>query len=401
METANTNTVEVVDPERDDRGGLPSASKAEQWTLCPGSHLAQQGLKAEQGDDAAEGIRLHAEMEFHERCNKKALLLPELPYLKELTESQREVLAFTTKLRNELVSQVVRLSGWAHEEATEKLAEGRLWLRDEDTLDPLSSARLDLAIRLGSWALIVDYKFGRAAVEHAAGNLQLREQAICLAQELPDLGDVCVAIVAPRAEGETKTTLARYKAGDFRTAYCEMASAARLAVQPGQPRIAGAKQCKHCLAAGTDRCPESRAIVGAALLAANDKEALARPVTADELDKIAFAEELLGEYAEKRRAEAREMLAANPEAIPGWELQPGKKTAKVRSASDAYARLCIKMGAADFAQACTLSLPELAERWKTAAGHKSLKAARDDLERLLDDLIQRGQSAPSLKRRAA
>lgn len=389
--------------DRDDRAGLPSGSKAEQWTLCPGSHAAQAGLVQQSSEDAAEGTDLHLVMEYHERdYGTNLLYLPELPYLKDRTEEQRETLARTIRLRNEAVETVAAIVGWPVDAAPAKLSERRLWLRDADTLDTLSSARLDLALVVSNTALVLDYKFGRGDVEPAPGNLQLRMQALCLAQEQPELSQVFVGIVAPRAaDKENALSLARYTAADLRFAYAETAAAARRAVLPNQPRVAGLKQCKYCLAAGTERCPESRAVVGAALLTANSESALACPVTCEELDRIVLAEKMLEKYAEARKQQAKDMLAANPDAIPGWSLKPGRKSAKVADASAAYARVCDKMGAASFAKACKVSLLELAVEYKSAAGHSSVNAAREDLEAVLGDLIERGQSAPTLERSSA
>ena len=47
-------------PIQDEREGMPSGSNAFRWLNCPGSHLAQQGLPDDSGDDAKEGELLHA-----------------------------------------------------------------------------------------------------------------------------------------------------------------------------------------------------------------------------------------------------------------------------------------------------------------------------------------------------
>ena len=358
----------------DERQGLPSGSGAKRWLNCPGSHLAERGLPDSQTDDATEGEMLHAVMETGESAHRA-----------KLTEDQATCIEFCRETRRKLSAELLS-------EHVIEFVEQRLWLRNQVTLDPVGSCRIDWAGFSTDSMLVIDWKFGRNAVDAADVNDQLRFAAAVAWQEYyPE--EVFVAIVAPRAEGE-RVTVARFSAAQCEAAHAEMVAGAIRAMQPGQPRCPSAGACHHCRAKGTDACPES--IAAATALATVTTAELATPErVAELLDKCELAERVI----EAVRTGAKRMIASGV-SVPGWRLKPGAKPKKV-SAKAAWAKIGQQIGGSAFAEACTVSIPALAIGWKGQHPELSEKAARAAVEEILGDDITITENAPSLSREVA
>ena len=364
----------------DDRAGLPSGSGAKRWLACPGSFMAEQCQPESQSDDAAEGEMLHAVLESGDA-----------PHRAKLTEEQTRCIEFCRATRARLSAELLG------SEEVPAYVEERWWLRHPDTLDPLASCRIDWAGWRADAMLIIDWKFGRAAVDPADVNDQLRFAASVAWMEYA-LKTVYVAIVAPRAEGE-RVTVAKFTATDCATAHAEMVAGAIRTVQAGQPRHPSAAACRYCRARGTASCPESIAVVAEQLATVQPSEIATPARLAELLDRCELAERVIDAV----RAGAKERIAAG-EQIPGWRLKPGATAKKITDAKAAWAKVGVQIGGATFADCCTVSLPDLAKAWKAqAADKKTEKEARAEVEALLAEAgaITESQRAPSLAREVA
>ena len=359
----------------DERQGLPSGSGAKRWLNCPGSHLAERGLPDSKNDDSAEGEILHAVMESGDSAHRA-----------KLTEDQAWCIEFCRETRRKLSAELLS-------EHVIELVEQRLWLRNQVTLDPVGSCRIDWAGFSTDSMLVIDWKFGRNAVDAADVNDQLRFAAAVAWQEYyPE--EVYVAIVAPRAEGE-RVTVARFSAAQCQAAHAEMVAGAIRAMQPGQPRCPSAGVCHHCRAKGTEACPES--IAETTALATVSTAELATPErVAELLDKCELAERVIAAIRDRAKC----MIGVGTEVRSGnisWRLKPGAKQKKV-SAQAAWAKIGQQIGGSAFASACTVSIPKLAEGWKGQHPEISEKAARAAVEEILIDDITITENAPSLVR---
>lgn len=359
-----------------ERMGLPSGSGAERWTTCPGSYMAEKGQPDQQTEDAAEGEMLHAVV---------AGLAEGV-----LSDDQKWCVDFCRNTSDRLVSELLAA------DPGKPIIEERLWLRDAD-LEPVASCRIDYAIgglhaeQDGSAMLALDWKMGRRGAPAADINAQLRFTAAVLGQEFsPDI--VYVGIVAPRVDGE-RVTLAKFTAEQCRAAHAEMVAAAKRAMLPAQPRNPSPKACYYCRARGTAACPES--IAAATALSIAPGAELSCEVLATLLDRCDMAERVIDAI----RAEGKRRIEAGV-IVPGWKLKPGAKVKKV-AAQAAWAKVGIQIGGAAFADACTVSIPKLADGWKGQHPDLSGKAARAEVESMLGAAVTEQQNAPSLSREAA
>jgi hypothetical protein len=262
--------------------------------------------------------------------------------------------------------------------------EDRLWVRDREW-NLVCSGQLDYVLVWQNRILIIDWKSGRGDVEQAAGNPQLRVQAVCAYQEFADSIleryseiEIAVAIVQPYSSSQGAFTHALYEGRNvLKYAEAKVIHDGRLTVLEGQPRIPGLVQCKYCRFSRD--CPEASAL--AALIpakAASGTDWMDRPVTADELNLYKLAEKII----EARKGKARVQLEADPESIPGYVL---KETAGRKEADPvmAWAKIGINIGGAAFAESCKVSIPTLADKWAAQRGIPKAKA-RKEVEDILE-----------------
>ena len=360
----------------DEREGMPSGSGAKRWLTCPGSHLAERGLPDSQTDDATEGEMLHAVIETGESAQRAKLIEDQAACIEFCRETRR-------KLSAELLSS----------ENVVDLVEQRLWLRNPATLDQVASCRIDWAGFSSDSMLVLDWKFGRKAVDQADVNDQLRFAAAVAWQEYyPE--SVFVGIVAPRAEGE-RVTVARFSSAQCQAAHAEMVAGALRAMQPSQPRCPSAGACHYCRARGTEACPESIAEATALATVANSEIATPERV-AELLEKCELAERVIDAI----RANAKRMISDGV-SVPGWRLKPGNRPKKISDPVAAWSRVGQNLiGGAAFAKCCTVSIKALADAVKENSTIEKLtdKSAREKVESLLGDCITETQNAPSLAR---
>lgn len=374
----------------DPRLGLPSASGAARWSACPGSHLAEASAPYQESDagaDAAYGTNIHSLIERYLRQFGTDVFVP-LPdpndqSLKvEGSESDDlDLITRMVKARNDLVRIFFPYCAGRFDDAR---FEDRLWIRDS-AWNLICSGQLDYVLIWQNRILLIDWKSGRGEVEQAAGNPQLRVQAVCAYQEFsnaileryPEI-EIGVAIVQPYSSSQGAFTHALYEGKDvLRYAEARVIQDARLAVSQGQPRIPGLVQCKYCR--NKANCPEAAALT--AMIPAMEAERtdwMDRPVTGSELDLYRLAEKII----ESRKAKARAQLKRDPDSIPGYAL---KETAGRKEADPvvAWAKVGINIGGAAFAEACKVSIPTLADKWATQRGIPKTKA-RKEVEEILE-----------------
>lgn len=361
----------------DEREGMPSGSGAKRWLNCPGSHIAERGLPDSQTEDAAEGEMLHAVMES-----------PASPHRAKLSDEQAHCIEFCRATRLKLSEEILGT------DEPQAFVEERWWLRNPATLDPVASCRVDWAGFSSDNMLVIDWKFGRKAVDQADVNDQLRFAAAVAWQEHAQLASVYVGIVAPRAEGE-RVTVARFTADQCQAAHAEMVAGALRAMQPSQPRCPSAGACHYCRARGTEACPES--IAETTALATVSTSEIATPErVAELLDKCELAERVIDAI----RANAKRMISDGV-SVPGWRLKPGSKQKKIIDQVAAWSRVGQQLiGGAEFAKCCTVSIAKLAAAVKANSTIEKLtdKSAREKVESLLGDAVVETQNAPSLAR---
>jgi hypothetical protein len=111
------------------------------------------------------------------------------------------------------------------------------------------------------------------------------------------------------------------------------------------------------------------------------------------LDQVKAIESLVAEI----KAHYKEALAHDSSAVPGWFLQPGAIRRTIIYPLEAYRRVSDTLSPEQFTGCVTVKIGELERLWASGSG-ESLPAARANLERRLEGVIEEKTCAPSLVR---
>ncbi len=353
----------IIDTER---GDLPSASSLESYSLCPGKWHAERHAPKEDTQTRAysdSGTRVHA-----------ALAGDSV----ELSDEEQDMVE-----RCQAAEQ--RLIGYFGGSAPIIEREIRLWLfRD---MRKAFSGKADLVARHGSRALILDYKSLWGDHEHSTNNMQLRALAV-LADEEYSLDEVAVAIVQPNVTGNPGVCV--YGKLELSEARRELLNILDAIKPENAPRIPG-KQCKFCKAKLI--CPEAQAQISVVQTVGQSLATMDGARLGDFLNLIADAKHVIN----AAEAEAKRRLNAG-EAVPGWELSPGKNRRVVTDVQRVFnAAAACGVGTEEFVAICDIGLKDLEKALRKATGTKGA-ALKQTVDSVLDGAIEIKQSAKSLHR---
>lgn len=320
---------------QDVRGGKPSASSIFRLMECPGSWQAEQLAGPEVGPNpAAEmGTRLHKHMEEG--------TFPEDPEEREAVEWCREAEA-------ELVARFIGADAQC-------VRERRLW----DKTGKFSGQE-DVVYSNAVAALVIDYKFGRVPVAPAESNYQMAALAVLVAQELPDVQEVYVAILQPYVSRQVPRVV-RYTRAAAESAHDALCGGIAAAQAPGAPLRPGEHQCRYCRAQAT--CPAS------ARLATCDAVVRWEALSPEQRVELYRRAKMARKLADKVEAQVRADLEAEVE-LPGLTLGDGRASFTVTDAQGAFAVLAEELGltAQEYVRCCKVSITQL-----DAAVHARLK----------------------------
>ena len=361
----------------DERDGLPSASSMERIALCPGSVNASRGLAE---------IKT-PEMQAMGESGDRIHLWLEAPGFIDLVDEERERAEEIASQRNALIAEQGFMGG-------KEMAEQRLWLTEKGKRR--YSARLDYNITLGKRSLVVEYKSGYGDQTESARNLQLRSQAVVLEwnQQAKNKSDeIVVAVIQPLVS--SKPDVAVYTSSDIASARSQIRRFLDASEQPDAPRVPGKKQCQFCNA--KLKCPEAQKVVGSL-----DTEALIG-VTPEQLSVLLDRCDVAAGIIDATRAQAKALLAINPDAIPNWKLgKPGNMRVvpePFKLYEALYANELIDKDS--FIKSCKVGIGDLEKTiyaYLKAADRKKTKKEIDEALAAFPDLIVKKPKQPSIER---
>lgn len=376
----------------DERRGCTSASNAQADSLCPGRHQAQKGIKPEPpGADADFGKAIHA-----------ALAVEVDNAAQQLTGEQRDIFDACRDIEKKLVAEFFPQST----ERMRVFREQRYWAKvpsgprhnDPSKDQPVlyeHSGQPDVVFRQGSKALILEYKTLPGDVPESNRNHQLRDQAVLVRGALlvPEIG---VAVAQPLV---TMTpTICLYTKEELDQAEKEMFDRVRASNNPDSPRKAGEVQCKYCRAKST--CQVYQSWVGTLLPA---------PVSLFDVPMASWTGAQCAAFCAGRAAAqkwlddatqtVKDLLKANPEAVPGWELKAGKTRTKVVDPTGLHGRF-LELGGKpeDFLKCIEVVKGRLEEQMRSLTKTKG-KELKAQVDKMLEGLTESKQDEPSLARK--
>ena len=353
----------------DEREGRPSASGMERLALCPGSWNASKGIPETSSKYAEQGNRIHS-------------LIAGLRVKNPTTEE------LDVAVQCERLAGIIVLQHMARpiEDCTEVHREERVWTQKSS--DYMWSGKPDLVVVYGKRAVIIDFKSGRADVEHAQNNKQLRALAVLVAEEYKGkLENVLVAIVQPLAS--QSMSLCDYTKADIELARIEIGNTIKAAMLPDAKRVAGEAQCKYCPAKAN--CPEANGVVTALAAEQPSVMMLSSTELAVQLDRCKQAEAII----DALRDEAKRRLEAGV-PVDGWEMKAGAVRETITSPETVFFRFAESGGNIEqFMTTISVNKGKLSDALKGVTGAKG-KEHETQLVTLLEGCTESKSIAPSL-----
>ena len=287
-----------------------SMSQADRFMTCPGSVMLSANLPPSKSSSAAEeGTFAHglSEVLLRNRVLKKKEALPAIP-----EEYDTRML----ELCEAYAGMVCALTGDTHIEVA----------LDFKGLHHNLGGTSDVVNIDGPVMRVIDLKFGRAPVS-AKDNAQLLGYAVG-ARKTFDVRpeSIELMIYQPRAKHSRHTVTA----AELDAFEAKLQAAAILTDDPFAPLQMTDKGCFWCRAKPI--CPEYAKVAKAAVRAefatpAPKKNTPSAIAPANLLDSLELAQKL-APWCAAVVLQAKDALATDPEALPGYSLKPGRKMAK-------------------------------------------------------------------------
>lgn len=344
------------------RGKWTSASNAQADLLCEGRHLAQLGIADIASSAAEHGNQVHEALKKQDPAGLTT----------EQEESYEACNAITLKLIGQYYPDAAGI-------IAPPVRERRLWIKWADGL--YHSGQADFAQIIGWRGLIVDYKSLRGDVLESPSNLQLRDLAVLLKQNVPELKEVGVAVVQPLVTHSPE--ICNYTEADLLRARDELYMRVYKSNQPNAKRTPGEVQCKWCRA--KSNCAPYNQFAGKMVI--NEPSLLVDiPVAnwtpsmrASFLERLPLAQKWLDDC----KAEMKRLLKENPAAVPGYALSEGQKRSTIINAQNVFEAFSKAGGKLDdFMQTITVGKTLFKEAVKKTTGLKGKK-----LDEAVDGLI--------------
>ena len=353
---------------------LPSASNAGLRARCAGAWQLIQALRSdgrlsEKTNQAAlEGQAIHEAI-----ASGSDELEPKLLETKKLLEQMEQRLVHDW---DELAVLLAR--------------EQRLWYRRG--IAPIATGRYDFAYRSLDWSkvLIGDYKSGREEVPAAHLNDQLRELAALYYCQAPDsVTEITVAICQPWVS--RKPSVAVYSLEELRFAVRLLAKNLEDISDPDAVRTPGV-HCSYCPA--VSYCEEHRVMLNSVLslverFKKGDYELPTGRTGATFLRRALEAHRVLEIIIEKYK----EMVRADPNAIPGYYLKAGNTRQVLSEPELAFNALALEIP--EFLACGKFSLTQLLKAYTKHSGLPQAEA-EPAFWSLLKGAVITVQNEPSL-----
>jgi len=377
----------------DERQGRPSASSMGRVFQCPGSwRLCRQlpvadkdsGVAADDPDYLVFGNACHDYMDRPTDAKYQALG----------SEGQWMVDKFSDHFRGAINLIASGIPGAFEKGGIHK--EIRLWNPDRTYSGQADIAVVDQALSLGA---VFDYKSGRALVDNADQNYQLRVLAVLLASN-HSLKTVFAGIIQPRSA--TPLTIVRYDEGDLQEAASELDELMLAIEDPNAPLIPG-DHCVFCPAKA--HCPalggESVALVvdSGSVHPGSDGAMEAVSLQPEQLAAIMLMAKRGRAFLDAVEERVKSMLRADPGSVPGWELSPDTEVSSIGDAAKAYEVISDVLEPEAFARACKVTLSKLEDEFHAAHPDHTKSENKKALRALLGPAITKSTRSGSLKRK--
>lgn len=377
----------------DARGGCPSASRMTRIFNCPASFRLNAAEMPETSEVAQEGTMLHRYMEL--LFKKPEAVTDEeknelLSLIEDITPEQEAALGFCAneidRLRKDCPCDMVLKT------------EERLWAKSG-----LFSGRADAIILevQEERATVVDYKFGRGAVEAAEYNYQLAALAVLVSDNYKGISAVRAVIIQPRAlDKSRRITECEYSKADIDAAREAINAACKEAIDAETPTQKCGYWCKYCPSAYRCKAAQDALNVQFKIATASPSFAIGKHNALDMFNKAVLVKNFCEAVLEKIKT----FIANNPDADCGLELTKGARRAKLGNTAKVFDAVCgAGIAPEEFVEVCKVESGKLLSLYynkRKLVNEKITKKASDaELKSRLESkgLLTYMEAAPTLK----
>ena len=364
-----------------------SPSRLNQFALCPGAYLMQQGIPEEpKSPDADEGTMLHAAVAAHN--------------LEGLNPEQTAAVQFCL----DYLDKIVKEKG---ESIHAIYYEERLTVYDRDVYeehianpdDILTEGIADVVVVYSDkTADVIDWKFGRGEVPDVKENYQTAAYSLGVYQRF-DCSEVTAHIVQPRLLKTDRYTFRRFTM--LQRAVFRVIDAAKNAADAGLLLRASENACKYCKAKAL--CPAFAAKFSGLAVVRTDGQV---PISPDQLLDYWEKAQIVERFVAEIKARVTAYIEENGN-LGDWYLMEWSGKREIRDTAKLYERVSKLLTGAELAECYTVSVTAVID--KLAAGEVTraavkgeklaMKTAREHAEELLGDIILRGKPTRTLARR--
>lgn len=341
----------------DDRKGLPSASKRERWSKCPGSHALEKLAPEQEPTEALlKGNRIHDALY---RGDLSGLSPDDLDIAEKLVELEK-----------------LALRQWKEDIGYEGkplvLKEQRLGFAEGSEVK--MTGKPDVVYSNDETILVIDYKTGYVEVD-STENPQLRALAVLSAEEFK----VKTAYVTILQPGKS-VVIEKLSESALRMESERLKNELQKLETQIDTRVSGS-QCQYCRAVGI--CPEAASQTMALAEIKPEARDLINP---QDLPKLLEGCIVAEAVIEAVRSRAREILSDGGE-VKGWKLQSVKRR-QVADDAEALERLAEELGTDGALKVASISLTE-AEKAIQKKHDCSKAEAVKRVDALLGQLIEK------------
>lgn len=344
----------------DERKGATSASNAEADLRCQGRHLAQIGIPESDSEDAKFGRAIHEALKNNDGG--------------KLTVEQYSIFESIQKIESQKVAE------FFGNVQTQVVREKRFWVKIKHGERVYEhSGQPDVVYRGGTRALVIEYKCLVGDLPSAPTNLQLRDQVVLIHGNTPLLAEIGATVFQPLVTMEPE--LCVYNKEHIARAEQEMWERVIASNDPAGKRSAGEVQCKFCRA--RFRCQEYQTWASSMIPALSVFDVPVAQWTPDHRAMFCNRRAVAQKWLDECDAEMKKALKADPKAIPGWKLAPGRLLESVNNPQAVFDKFTELGGkVSQFMQCITVGKTKL----KTTLGEVTGQKGRN-LDSVLDNLL--------------
>ena len=249
---------------------------------------------------------------------------------------------------------------------------------------------VDRVVITGKHVDIVDFKFGRGAIDDADINIQGQAYLLGVMDKYPELETATVHFIIPRRD---EVFTADYTRADMEGIRLRINLIISLATQESpdlRPNTEGCRYCKHklsCTALSDKFLPIAKKYEEAVgdfelnLWGSYSPTEIEDP---EMLAKMLNVSQVVDRWAESIKRQALKLAIEEGLEIPGYDLHFRNASLKIKNGQDAYDALEHLLTPEEFMEVCSVSITALTKAYSDKLPRGEKKSARGKIEQELE-----------------